>query len=95
MMHKHCFETINRLLQDMMKNKLIFGGKTIVSATYPGVGGPDPRFVDAFEPFPNGPLLQGAQDTHTDISQKPRAEIIEYKVENGDTLSGNLPGDSC
>lgn len=65
----------------------VFGGRTIVSSTYPGIGGPDPRFVDAFEPFPNGPILYGLQDTHTDISQKPRSEIIEYKVENGDTLS--------
>jgi hypothetical protein len=32
----------------------VFGGQTLVSATYPGVGGPDPRFVDSFEPFPEG-----------------------------------------
>lgn len=66
----------------------IFGGQTLISATYPGIGGPDPRFVDSFEPHPYGPVLEGAQETHTDISQKPRSEIIEYKVESGDTLSG-------
>lgn len=65
----------------------VFGGRTIVSSTYPGIGGPDPRFVDAFEPFPNGPILEGLQDTHTDISQKPRDKTEEYKVQNGDTLS--------
>lgn len=65
----------------------VFGGRTIVSSTYPGVGGPDPRFVDSFEPFPNGPYLQGLQDLHTDISQKPRSEVVNYKVESGDTLS--------
>ena len=65
----------------------IFGGQSIISASYPGVGGPDPRFVSAFEPFPNGPVLQGFQDPQTQISQKPRSEIEEYKVENGDTLS--------
>lgn len=65
----------------------IFGGQTVISSTYPGVGGPDPRFVDSFEPFPEGPLLDSLQDPHTKISQKPRAEIIEYKVEKGDTIS--------
>jgi len=65
----------------------IFGGQSLISASYPGVGGPDPRFAQAFEPFPNGPLVEGLQDPHTNISQKPRAEIEEYVVENGDTIS--------
>lgn len=66
----------------------VFGGQSLISASYPGIGGPDPRFVLAFEPFPNGPILQGLQDTHTDISQKPRSEVIEHKVKEGQTLSG-------
>src|SRR3989344_2847606 len=66
----------------------IFGGVTLVSSNYPGVGGPDPRFADSFEPFPNGLILEGFQDTHTDISVKPRAETIDYKVQEGDTISG-------
>lgn len=65
----------------------IFGGQSLISASYPGIGGPDPRFVTAFEPFPNGPVISGLQDPHTDISKKPRSEIIDYKVENGDTIS--------
>lgn len=65
----------------------IFGGQSIISAQYPGIGGPDPRFTSAFEPFPQGPILEGFQDPHTNISQKPRSEIIDYKVETGDTLS--------
>lgn len=65
----------------------IFGGQSIISASYPGIGGPDPRFVTAFEPFPNGPIIPGFQDPHTSVSQKPRSEIEEYKVENGDTMS--------
>lgn len=65
----------------------IFGGQSIISASYPGIGGPDPRFVSAFEPFPNGPIIQSLQVPHTDISQKPRSEIEEYNVEQGDTLS--------
>ncbi len=63
------------------------GGQSIISASYPGIGGPDPRFVTAFEPFPNGPIIQGFQDPHTSVSQKPRSEIEEYKVEDGDTIS--------
>lgn len=66
----------------------VFGGQSIVSSSYPGIGGPDPRFVDSFEPFPAGPYLDQFQDTHTNISQKPRSEIIEYTVSSGDTLSG-------
>lgn len=63
----------------------VFGGKTLVSSTYPGVGGADPRFVDSFEPFPNGLILEDIQDTHTDIAVKPRSETLEYTVESGDT----------
>ena len=65
----------------------IFGGKTLVSSTYPGVGGADPRFVDSFEPFPNGLILENIQDTHTNIAVKPRSETIDYQVESGDTIS--------
>ena len=65
----------------------VFGGRSLISSTFPGIGGPDPRFAEAFEPFPNGPILQGFGDTHTDISVKPRSEIFEYKVEDGDTIS--------
>lgn len=65
----------------------VFGGQSLVSSAYPGVGGPDPRFIDSFEPFPNGEVLEGLQDTETQVSQKPRSEIIEYEVESGDTLS--------
>lgn len=65
----------------------VFGGGSLISSTYPGIGGPDPRFAEAFEPFPNGPLITGTQDPHTNISEKPRSEAIDYQVESGDTLS--------
>lgn len=65
----------------------VFGGQSLISSTFPGIGGPDPRFISAYEPFPNGPEISGFQDTHTSISEKPRSEIIDYKVENGDTIS--------
>jgi murein DD-endopeptidase MepM/ murein hydrolase activator NlpD len=63
----------------------VFGGQTLVSATYPGVVASDPRFVDSLEPLPEG-ILAGS-DTITNVSQKPRAEIIDYQVADGDTLS--------
>lgn len=65
----------------------VFGGQSLVSSSYPGVGGPDPRFETAFEPFPNGLFLDDAQTTHTDVSVKPRSEIEDYTVEEGDTIS--------
>lgn len=65
----------------------IFGGQSIISASYPGIGGPDPRFVDSFEPFPNGPILEGLQETHTAESVKPRSEIMDYTVQEGETVS--------
>ncbi|MBI2017797.1 M23 family metallopeptidase [Candidatus Daviesbacteria bacterium] len=65
----------------------IFGGGSIISSSYPGVGGPDPRFISAFEPHPAGIVLEGFGDTQTIISQKPRSEIEDYTVKDGDTLS--------
>ncbi|TSC66717.1 MAG: Lipoprotein [Microgenomates group bacterium Gr01-1014_80] len=65
----------------------VFGGQSLVSSAYPGVGGSDPRFVDSFEPFPNGEVLEGLQDPNTTVSAKPRSEIIDYEVQSGDTLS--------
>ena len=65
----------------------VFGGGSIVSSTYPGIGGPDPRFIQAFEPYPSGLILDEIQDPHTDVSVKPRSEVEEYKVESGHTLS--------
>lgn len=66
----------------------VFGGQSLISSTYPGIGGPDPRFAMAFEPFPGGPLLTGSQDTRTNISEKPRDKTEEYTVRDGNTLSG-------
>lgn len=68
----------------------IFGGQTIISSTFPGVGGLDPRFINLINPAASGedPILNSLYDTRTEISQKPRSEIIEYEVKSGDTLSG-------
>lgn len=66
----------------------VLGGESIISSTYPGFGASDPRFALAFEPFPNGPVIEGfGEDIHTDISQKPRSEILDYEVQSGDTIS--------
>lgn len=67
----------------------VFGGQTIISSTFPGVGGPDPRFINLVDPETIGedPVLNSLYDTRTMISQKPRSEIIEYEVKSGDTLS--------
>ncbi|MBI4035404.1 M23 family metallopeptidase [Candidatus Daviesbacteria bacterium] len=65
----------------------VFGGQSLISSSFPGIGGPDPRFTEAFEPFPNGPIIAGFQDPRTQISEKPRSEVIDYEVESGDTLS--------
>lgn len=65
----------------------VFGGQTLVSTTYPGIGGPDPRFATAFEPYPQGLVLEDLQSLHTDISIKPRSSIEDYQVKEGDTLS--------
>lgn len=65
----------------------VLGNASLISSTFPGIGGPDPRFASAFEPFPNGPVNTGSQDPHTIFSEKPRSEIVEYKIQNGDTIS--------
>lgn len=65
----------------------VFGGQTIVSSSFPGVGGQDPRFAEVFERSTDDPILNSFYDTHTTISQKPRSEIIEYEVKSGDTIS--------
>ncbi len=65
----------------------VMGGQSLISSTFPGIGGPDPRFASAFEPFPNGPLIATFQDPLTKVSEKPRSEVIDIKVESGDTIS--------
>lgn len=66
----------------------LFGGQTIVSSSFPGVGGEDPRFINTVDPGKDDPVLNSLYDTRTNISEKPRSEIIEYEVQGGETLSG-------
>lgn len=65
----------------------IFGSDAIVVKSFPGVGEPDPTIIETFDPNASGLSLKSLVDFKTSISDKPRSEIIEYEVENGDTLS--------
>jgi len=65
----------------------VFGGQTIISSTFPGVVEQDPRFAQLTESRFDAPVLNSLQDTHTVISEKPRAEIIEHEVKSGETVS--------
>lgn len=65
----------------------VFGGQTIISSSFPGVGGQDPRYAQVLGTQSDDPILNSLYDTHTVISEKPRSEIIEYEVQSGDTLS--------
>ncbi len=66
----------------------IFGSQTIISSSYPGVGGQDPRFVNNYvsEVSKDDPVLNSLYDTHTNVSNI-RSETIDYEVKSGDTLS--------
>lgn len=65
----------------------IFGGDAMVVKSFPGVGGPDPRVIDTFDPNANGLSLDALIDFKTSVSEKPRSEIIEYEVQSGETIS--------
>jgi murein DD-endopeptidase MepM/ murein hydrolase activator NlpD len=65
----------------------IFGSDAMISKSFPGVGGPDPRIIETFDPNANGLSLEALTDFKTSVSEKPRSEIIEYEVKSGETLS--------
>lgn len=65
----------------------VWGGSTLVSSSFPGLGGQDANFAQAYERTTDDPVLNSLYDTRTNVSQKPRSEIIEYEVKSGDTLS--------
>lgn len=65
----------------------IFGSEAIVVKSFPGVGEPDPTIIENFDPNASGLSLKSLVDFKTSISEKPRAEVINYQVEDGDTLS--------
>ncbi|MBI2595341.1 M23 family metallopeptidase [Candidatus Daviesbacteria bacterium] len=65
----------------------VLGGNSLVASSLPGVGGPDPRIIETYDPNASGVSLDSLIDFHTDISQKPRSEILEYEVKSGETIS--------
>lgn len=65
----------------------IFGSEAILVKSFPGVGEPDPTIIETFDPNASGLSLKSLIDFKTSISEKPRSEIIEYEVADGDTLS--------
>lgn len=65
----------------------VFGGNAIISSSYPGIGGQDPRYIETFDPYASGVSLESLTDVNTQISEKPRSEILDYEVEAGETLS--------
>lgn len=65
----------------------VLGNEELVASSFPGVGGPDPRLIETFDPFASGISLNTFIDVKTSISDKPRSEIIEYEVKSGETLS--------
>lgn len=66
----------------------VFGSQTIISSSYPGIGGQDPRFLNNYnlESTKDDPVLNSLYDTHTNVSNV-RSETIDYEVKSGDTLS--------
>lgn len=65
----------------------IFGSEAILVKSFPGIGQPDPTVIENFDPNASGLSLKSLVDFKTSISEKPRSEIIEYEVQDGDTLS--------
>lgn len=63
------------------------GGESLVAESFPGVGGPDPRIIQTFDPEAQGVSLDALINFKTDVSEKPRSEIIDYEVKSGETLS--------
>lgn len=63
------------------------GGDSMVASSYPGIGGPDPRLIETFDPYAQGVTLDSLIDFKTKESIKPRSEIIEYEVQKGETVS--------
>lgn len=65
----------------------VMGGNSLIAASFPGVVSQDPRTITTFDPDAQGVSLDSFINFQTSISEKPRAEIIEYEVQSGETLS--------
>lgn len=65
----------------------VLGGDSMVASSFPGTNSQDPRNIQTFDPNASGVSLENFINFKTSVSEKPRAEIIEYEVEDGETVS--------
>lgn len=65
----------------------VMGSDTLIASTFPSYTQSDPQVIDTFDPTQNGGDINSIIDFKTSISDKPRAEILEYEVKSGETLS--------
>lgn len=65
----------------------LMGSDSMISKSFPGIGGTDPRVIETFDPNADGLSLDALTDFKTSISDKPRSEVINYEVKSGETLS--------
>lgn len=86
---KHVWHTsmVGLALVGILTSGALGGGDSVVASRFPGMGGQDPRTIETFDPNASGISLQSFIDFKTTISEKPRAEIVEYDVKGGETLS--------
>ena len=86
---KHVWHTsmVGLALVGILTSGALGGGDSVVASRFPGLGGQDPRTIETFDPNASGISLQSFIDFKTTISEKPRAEIIDYDVKGGETLS--------
>lgn len=65
----------------------VFGGNALVASTFPGMVDQDPRLIQTFDPNAEGISLDSLINMKTSVSSKPRAEIVEYEIKSGETVS--------
>ncbi len=63
-------------------------GNSMVASSFPGVVSKDTKNVETFDPTTSDSTINSLINFKTSVSDKPRSEIIEYEVKDGDTLSG-------
>lgn len=65
----------------------VMGSDTLIASTFPSFQQSEPQILDTFDPNAGGGNLESIIDFKTSISEKPRAEILDYEVKSGETLS--------
>lgn len=65
----------------------VFGGNSLIASTFPGMTDQDPRLIQTYDPNASGLSLENLNNLQTTESEKPRAEILKYEVQGGETVS--------